>query len=82
MGVRHPSDTSDLACRENGVEEETEGRVRLTAMLDGKSKQHDMTGADSGLHDRGAAGDHILAFEPTAQQQIAGAVMRHGVHAG
>ena len=40
-------------------------------MLDGESKQHHTTGADGCLHDRGAAGDDVFAFEPAAQQQIA-----------
>ena len=73
MGKRDASrrNSSDLSCGEDGVEEQAEGRVRLTAMLDGKSKEDDVAGADRGLHHRSAARDQFLAFEPAAEQHVA-----------
>src|SRR5262249_44657898 len=82
-GVRWVSDTHltprHSSCRKDGVEQQTEGGVRLTAMLDRKSKQHHMTGAYCGLHDCAPAGDDVLAFEPTAQQHIPRSVASHRV---
>src|SRR5262245_2512145 len=54
-GVRWVSDThltpKHSPCRKDRVEQQTEGRVGLTAMLDRKSEQHHVTGAHCGLHD-------------------------------
>ena len=56
--------------------------MRLTAMLDGKSKQHDVTRPDGGLHHRRAAGDDLFAFEPAAQEQISLSVACDRVQTG
>src|SRR5262249_23024123 len=83
-GVRWVSDThltpKHSSCRKDGVEQQTECRVRLTAMLNRKSKQHHMTCTHCRLHDRAAAGDDVSAREQPVGQHIPRSVARRGVN--